>query len=164
MSIRPLNYPGRIIVSVTDDIESKVIANYGGRRWKRITNFLRGVDGSDPSIGQKIGEEYVCLRESDIPTHTHPVVLKGHGSEEWMLKDKGGRKTMFVSSRNVPEANGSENCDSTVENIQNEYQISPLEYDKDHGLTIPHDNMPPYMEVYIWECVEATEDELEVIG
>lgn len=28
---------------------------------------------------------------------------------------------------------------------------------------MPHDNMPPYREVYIWECVEATEDELEAV-
>ena len=42
-SVPPLNYVGRIIISYTDDTEQKVIANYGGKRWRRIENFLRGV-------------------------------------------------------------------------------------------------------------------------
>ena len=42
-SVPPLNYIGRIIISFTDDTEQKVIANYGGKSWRRIENFLRGV-------------------------------------------------------------------------------------------------------------------------
>lgn len=48
-SMKPMNYAGRIIISVTDDTEQKVVANYGGRKWRRITNFLRGVPPSDSS-------------------------------------------------------------------------------------------------------------------
>ena len=72
-SVPPLNYIGRIIISHTDDTEQKVIANYGGKRWRRIENFLRGVGEKDPNniIGQKTGEEYVALRESNIPVHSH---------------------------------------------------------------------------------------------
>ena len=62
-------------MSATDDVESKVIANYGGKHWRRITNFLRGVDADDPDIGKKFGEEYVCLRESNVPVHTHTDTL-----------------------------------------------------------------------------------------
>jgi hypothetical protein len=43
-SVPPLNYIGRIIISYTDDTEQKVIANYGGKSWRRIENFLRGVN------------------------------------------------------------------------------------------------------------------------
>jgi hypothetical protein len=46
-SVPPLNYIGRIIISYTDDTEQKVIANYGGKRWRRIENFLRGVYNMD---------------------------------------------------------------------------------------------------------------------
>ena len=48
-----------------------------------------------------------------------------------------------------------------VRNSQIEYQISPLEHENRKDITIPHDNMPPYMEVYIWECMEVDENELE---
>ena len=46
--------------------------------------------------------------------------------------------------------------DIGVSNQSIEYQISPLEYnDCETHVVKPHDNMPPYMEVYIWECVEG---------
>ena len=72
-SVPPLNYIGRIIISYTDDIEQKVIANYGGKSWRRIENFLRGVrlDDEENIPGRKIGEAYVALRESNIPIHAH---------------------------------------------------------------------------------------------
>ena len=47
-SVPPLNYIGRIIISYTDDTEQKVIANYGGKSWRRIENFLRGVNEDNP--------------------------------------------------------------------------------------------------------------------
>lgn len=68
-----MNYRGRIIVSVTDDTEKKVIKHYGGKSWKRVVNFLRGVDNNDSGLGKKFGEEYVCLRQSNVPIHTHNV-------------------------------------------------------------------------------------------
>ena len=47
VSVPQLNYIGRIIISYTDDTEQKVVANYGGKRWRRIENFLRGVGNND---------------------------------------------------------------------------------------------------------------------
>ena len=72
-SVPQMNYVGRIIMSVTDDTEQKVIQKYGGKRWRRIENFLRGVGEDDIEIGKKFGEEYVELRESNIPLHQHKV-------------------------------------------------------------------------------------------
>lgn len=71
ISIKPRTYLGRVIISTTDDTEWKVIRHYGGRKWRRIVNFLRGSDTVANVIGRKWGEEYVCLRESNIPLHTH---------------------------------------------------------------------------------------------
>ena len=51
-----------------------------------------------------------------------------------------------------------------VGNIKMGYQISPLEYGSKDYATIPHNNMPPYMEVYIWECLEITEYEELLVG
>ena len=72
----PSAYVGRIIVSTTDDLESKVIAHYGGKRWRRIINFIRGIrnDGNEVP-GSKGGESFVCLMESNVPNHTHNVTL-----------------------------------------------------------------------------------------
>ena len=77
VSVPPLNYVGRIIVSYTDATEQDVIANYGGKRWRRIENFLRGVEENDVDNipGRKFGEDYVALRESNIPIHTHTETI-----------------------------------------------------------------------------------------
>ena len=99
-SVPPLNYVGRIIISYTDDTEQKVIANYGGKSWRRIENFLRGVGDLDPDIGKKLGEEYVELRQSNIPLHSHVVKkvefqggqdLVDTDNQEWMAKNPSGK-------------------------------------------------------------------------
>ena len=163
-----MNYIGRIIISYTDDTEQKVIANYGGKAWRRIENFLRGVDENNPENipGQKFGEEYVELRESNIPIHSHSETLSDDESQittqqqEWMAKNKGGdTKTVNTTLRSTTQSVG---IDTTFRN----YQISPLEYPgKDENeITLPHDNLPPYMKMYIWECTELTDEERLITG
>ena len=46
------------------------------------------------------------------------------------------------------------------------YQISPLEYKNREAneITLPHDNLPPYLKVYIWECIELTKEEMLITG
>ena len=125
VSIRPMNYVGRLIMSVEDDTEQKVIKHYGGRHWRRITNFLKGVDKDDPSLGDKCGEEYVCLRESNVPIHTHNLTLWRSDDEipenlsksNWMDKDRGGRETKVVST----EGNGSNQTPYVMEKRSLEY-------------------------------------------
>ena len=48
-----------------------------------------------------------------------------------------------------------------MQNTSLNYQISPLEYNKrgENEITLPHDNLPPYLKVYIWECTELTPEE-----
>ena len=170
-SMKPIVYVGKIIISTTDNTEDKVIQNYGGVRWRRMLNFLRGVyekeDENRLKLGNKWGEAYVCLRESNVPIHTHAVKLNNlepgmHrdnkvDAESWMEKDKGGEDTRMVNE-GTSGMNGVGN--STVE-----YEISPLEYRKEGSFqTMPHSNLPPYREVYIWECLEVTDEERRISG
>lgn len=167
VSVPPLNYIGRIIMSMTDDTEQKVIANYGGKSWRRIENFLRGTTDDNPDYipGRKFGEEYVELRESNVPVHSHSETLIGDPatkSQEWATKEKSGNPTKLV---NTPL--GEENRESiAVKNTSYNYQISPLEYTPKAGndITLPHDNLPPYLKVYIWECTALTDEERKVTG
>lgn len=48
--------------------------------------------------------------------------------------------------------------------MERNYQISPLEYPikKENEITLPHDNLPPYMKMYIWECTELTDEEYAI--
>lgn len=172
-SMKPIVYVGKIIISTTDNTEDKVIQHYGGVRWRRMLNFLRGVheeeDDNRLRLGNKWGESYVCLRESNVPIHTHMVTLdNGHdtgmyrddksSAEYWMEKQKGGSDTRMVNEANSSGKNG-------LGNALVEYEISPLEYRKDgSSQTMPHSNMPPYREVYIWECLETTDEEKRISG
>ena len=163
VSIQPVTYPGRIIMSATDDLETKVVAHYGGKKWRRIENFLRGVEEDDADVGRRFGEEYVCLRESNIPIHTHTARLEGKeqtGGTKWMSRDTGGQSTVIVNASD----DVSDVQTIGTGNVSLEYQISPLEYENLDGVVKPHDNAPPYREVYIWECVEATDEEMKLVG
>lgn len=106
-SVKPPVYVGRVIVSMTDDTEQKVVNNYGGKRWRRLVNFVRGVekiDGNvDLNLGKRFGEEYVELRESNVFAHTHDVMLQDKSTTSkgaWMEKDKpsGNMKTIGSST------------------------------------------------------------------
>jgi hypothetical protein len=40
-----------------------------------------------------------------------------------------------------------------------------LEYGENtNGVVVPHDNLPPYLNVYIWECTELTDEERRITG
>lgn len=172
-SVKPMNYTGRIIISTTDDVEQKVINHYGGKRWRRIVNFLRGVGAADGTLGRKLGEEYVCLRESNVPVHTHQVTLDskpttGPDGNWWMKTRTGGQKPKLLNADKTLDVDGK--IVNGLKNTKLDYQISPLEYEvrsKDGyttDITIPHDNLPPYREVYIWECIESADDEPGISG
>jgi hypothetical protein len=166
VSVKPLTYVGRVVVSTTDDIEQKVIAHYGGRRWRRIENFLRGVE-DESELGRKLGEEYVCLRESNVPIHTHGEKLLWKFTtkdQDWLQKDIAAVETKLVNVQEPPIGPINEYTQSnTVENATSNYQMSPLEYHGQSGVTLPHDNMPPHIKVYIWECREITDEEQELL-
>lgn len=159
VSVKPITYVGRVIISTTDDTERKVVANYGGKRWRRIENFLRGVSLYDPTAGDKTGEEYVCLRQSNVPNHVHKVSIKTTsetGVQKWLDKDAPGTETRVVNE----SATGG---GSQLKSTSLEYQISPLERERATP-PMPHDNVPPHVEVYMWECVEVDDYDREASG
>ncbi len=154
-SIKPTSYVGRVVISTKDDTELKVIGNYGGRKWRRVLNFLRGVSDHDPTLGKKLGEEFVCLRESNIPIHTHAYLAKKGDKISFdrpVDVGVGGESTKVVQT---PSDDDDKNK-NTLKSATVDCQMSPLECDQ-KKLFLPHDNMPPYKEVYIWECIESDE-------
>lgn len=157
-SIRPRTYVGRIIISTTDDTEKKVISKYGGTRWRRVVNFLRGVDG-DSELGKKHGEEYVCLRTSSIPNHSHSMknlIEGGEDTTEKVLSPGSGSDSKLLNMQ-VEGISGY-----ATRQVEINYQISPLECQSNSDVTYPHNNMPPYKDVYIWECMAINKDEYAI--
>lgn len=119
-------YPvGSIYISLNSANPSSI---FGGT-WEQIQGrFLLGASGSHP-VNQTGGEETHTLSEGEMPYHTHGPT-------------SGSR---FVSVDG--EAYGSlGNANAGYINVTwNNWSTTPK------GSSQPHNNMPPYLAVYMWK-------------
>ena len=111
-----------IIHSTTLDTEAKVIEIYGGTSWSKIEGkFLLG-QSSTHAINSTGGSETVTLTVQQIPAHTHSLTTH----------DAAGAS--LGASRYNSAANAWPNASTNST-----------------GGSQPHNNMPPFKTVYIWE-------------
>lgn len=115
-SIQNASFPvGHFIFSKTCDTEAKVIANYGGVHWRRITDKFIGACGTVLSINGG-GSNSVQLSVSNIPDHSHTLsgtfvtseTTASHTHE--FFTDEQGAHTHYVSTNSndsVIRAGGS---------------------------------------------------------
>ena len=103
-----------------------------GTEWTAIETFLLGVSETHP-IGTTGGEEEHALTVEELATHDHNTISTG----QKLLYDaatstKWGSPIQNNISQYVAGLNGSFRTSST-------------------GSGSPHNNMPPYTSIYIWE-------------
>ena len=103
-SIQNANFPvGHFIFSKTCNTEAKVIANYGGIHWRRITDKFIGACGTVLSINGG-GSNSVQLSTSNIPSHKHSLSGTFTTSETTashthdFFTDEQGAHTHYVST------------------------------------------------------------------
>lgn len=135
-------YPvGSIYLSVNEINPSSL---FGGT-WERIKDrFLLG-SGDTYENGATGGEASHALVYAEMPTHHHGVKIlynqTGYGQNasqyELYIKKVDG-STFFGSSEATPE-------DYTNLNVRNLRPTTAA------GSSQPHNNMPPYLAVYIWK-------------
>lgn len=129
-----VSHVGMIILSTTLDTEAKVKAIYGGTTWTKIENrFLFGTGTIDmyndsgtktsTSVTAKStgGSTSSTLTVNTIPSHTHGTYYRSNCA--------GGTSNWGVSD-------GSSGTSTPTSST---------------GGSKPHNNMPPYYGVYIWE-------------
>jgi hypothetical protein len=117
-----VSHVGMIIHSTTLDTEAKVKAIYGGVSWSKIEGrFLLG-QNANYAINSTGGEEKHTLTITEMPSHTHTF-----------------NGTTFTDG-------GSYDCAQTGGGRN--YIYGTIGYT---GGSKPHNNMPPYKVVYIWE-------------
>lgn len=128
------SYVGMIIQSTTLDTEFKVKAQYGGETWIQHYGyfFLGARDGvtADHNIKDG-GEDTHTLTVSEMPSHSHKV------SSGW--EDAAGIDRLVYSAKN-----GS----------YQDYGVGSVQFIENSGGNQPHNNMPPYKQIYIWERTE----------
>lgn len=118
-----LSHIGMIIHSTTLDTMEKVIAIYGGETWEKIEGmFLLGAS-SDYEVNSTGGEKNHTLTIDEMPSHNHGIPHGYLGTTPAEIN---------VSYSNTMKTGTYQPTTST-------------------GVNQPHNNMPPYKAVYIWE-------------
>lgn len=112
---------GQIIMSTTLNTQAKVIEQYGGTTWTKIEGRFLLGASSSYPVNATGGEATHTLTIEEMPNHEHNLKYQ-----------TGGRAT------------GSEPDIGSGTNIGSETTASA-------GGGQPHNNMPPYKAVYIWE-------------
>jgi microcystin-dependent protein len=112
---------GQIIMSTTLNTQAKVIEQYGGTSWTKIEGRFLLGASSSYPVNATGGEATHTLTIDEMPSHTHNLKY------ELNARATGGSPNIGTGT-----SVGSEATTST-------------------GGGQPHNNMPPYKAVYIWE-------------
>lgn len=129
-------YPvGSIYMNVTNMDPGNV---FGGT-WVRIKDcFLLGAGDIFPA-GSTGGEAEHTLVTNEMPPHKHALTSDGAGYA-WSWGGSG--KTVYAPAA-VAAGNGSGNQLNSKQGVYNETGAT--------GGGQPHNNMPPYIAVYVWQ-------------
>lgn len=116
-------------------------ASLGGGTWARYAKgrSLIGVDEADPDFataGKLGGRKTVSLTREQMPKHTH----------DW-VGNQGGINANFTANDSILAARAGSGT-NVVHDI--DYSDAPVPTIGWSGEGQPHDNVPPFITVYIW--------------
>lgn len=131
-------YPvGAIYLSVNDTNPSSL---FGGT-WERLKDrFLLGA-GDAYAAGATGGEAIVKLTEDQMPMHNHIMTVS--------LSDGWDKPMVYSGDGKGSESGRAINISSTVNKEGNGYYTRCYSSGGDR----PHNNMPPYLTVYMWKRI-----------
>lgn len=113
--------------SIYMSVNSTSPATLFGGTWKAIQGkFLLGADGNTYKAGNTGGEAAHTLTESEMPSHKHSIWFPNDGGEqsaEIGYPDTGSKNTYYAEASKTSGTGGG----------------------------AAHNNMPPYLAVYIWK-------------
>lgn len=125
-------------------------STYFGGTWERIKGrFLLGADDSSYTINNTGGEANVTLSVNQIPSHNHGAWLNNGGGHNHAFWFGGGANS--GNGNQIPVANSRWGQD----------YAGQTDGSHDHGgVTVDykgggqsHNNMPPYLVVYMWKRI-----------
>ena len=142
-------YPvGSIYISV-NNINPGTI--FGGT-WEQIKDrFLLGA-GNSYSAGATGGEATHKLTVNEMPSHTHTQNAHYHAGLSYASPDGGGNtlvvSTYYDGSGCIELGWSRSNTGQPFDNVCTKYATAT---NKNTGGSQAHNNMPPYLVVYIWK-------------
>ena len=162
LGIPPALHRGMLMYSATADTERKIKEDFGGVKWRRIVNFpLLVADKNRDNCGRRGGESFVSLNRDNIPNHIHTLKQDTRDTTKkdvWKLKTGSGGAKLI--SKDAPGFSMGSKLVFP--------EVAPLNWNEDwdsgsiHGASRyvkPHFNIPPYKDVYIWECVTVSSEQ-----
>lgn len=105
-------------------------ATFYGGKWERIKDRFLLAAGDSYAAGATGGEAAHTLTTDEMPSHRHKL-----SSESYVYF-------------NSPNGWGSQTSGSS-------YSYTSSSYTAYNGGGTAHNNMPPYLAVYVWRCIEA---------
>lgn len=122
--------------------------SFGGY-WVRIEGAFIFAAGEKDTVGNVIrGEKEHILKEEEMPSHWHPVVMQNTDGVSYPL-------TLFATTHEGGEKWGFYSYD-TNRPMSEDYKYAKRDaYAASVGGDQPHNNMPPYLSRYCWERRES---------
>ena len=128
------------IGSIYMSVNSASPASLFGGTWEQLQDCFLLAAGSTYSAGSTGGEATHTLTVSEMPSHGHDALRKAPGFGESMTLSPW---TIYFNSDAITDSGSSGETDKF-------WVYKPLKHTGD-GLA--HNNMPPYLAVYMWKRV-----------
>ena len=145
-----LIYPvGSIYISLNSTNPSTI---FGGE-WEQIQGrFLLGVSSSHP-VNQTGGEESHTLTQNEIPKYTIPKanLSGGISGGDSSLFTWNAQTSGIISSSKPNRTYTVQRIDNNTSNFIGDITINASHSHSSGGGGQSHNNMPPYIAVYIWK-------------
>lgn len=145
-------YPvGSIYISTSPVSPESLFNNFGS--WERITDTFLLAAGDTYKAGSTGGEAVHTLTKAELPNYTLPTAqLEG---EFWNIAGQNksfpnGSCSGIVSRRSNSEGVGYATATATA---QDGFVIDATHFHSSGGGGQAHNNMPPYLAVYVWKRV-----------
>ena len=139
-------YPIGTVYRTMDGKDPKEL--FSGTKWKKISEgrYLVGVgQGTDQNqvqvnfgLGNLWGEYYHTLTISEMPMHRHRVAVCNDGNPDGKRDRSSGPECQYWNTQD--------------NRTRFQYNVTPqTDYTGGHA---PHNNMPPYFGVFVWQRIE----------
>lgn len=145
-------YPvGAIYMSVSSGNPADI---FGFGTWEQIKDRFLLAAGSSYTAGATGGEATHTLTVNEMPSHSHTLKTSSYDSTRYSMLNAdssglnwvGENEFMLAAKRNVAGISG-------VDNIINTSNLQTGEPINNTGGSQAHNNMPPYLAVYVWKRV-----------
>lgn len=148
---------GMIIQTTTLDTEEKVINIYGGSKWEKIEGMFLLGQSSNYAINSTGGESEHILTVDEMPNVENSFCTRSFNNKLRLIfgeEDQGNVKTYInnVKSEIVTLPNGG--TMGAITSTASQLTVTDKVTLTNNGKNQPHNNMPPYKVVYIWERVK----------